>query len=198
MLIRLGNRKPAAAVLSRALELLAPGTSDWHEAAYRLAFLLAGAGETEKYQALRRRTVHDFQGTTNVIIAERTSMMCLIAGSAQDPEFANRRGGSRTSPSPTLTAPLPARLCPTGCSALSSTPRGSQSIAVATMLRHSSGSRRAYLAWAGRARHRRTLPDACPPIPCPQARAPHDIVPASDADRSTLPHPHTCRYHKSL
>jgi tetratricopeptide (TPR) repeat protein len=86
MLIHLGNWKLAAAELSRALDLLAPGTWDWHETAYRLAFLLAGAGETEKYQALCRRTVHDFQGTTNVIIAERTSTMCLIAGSAQAPE----------------------------------------------------------------------------------------------------------------
>jgi tetratricopeptide (TPR) repeat protein len=82
----MGNWKSAAADLARALDLLAPGSSDWHETAYRLAFLLAGTGETEKYQALCRRTLRDFQETTNVQIAERTSTMCLIAGSAHDPE----------------------------------------------------------------------------------------------------------------
>jgi tetratricopeptide (TPR) repeat protein len=90
--ILLGNWKLAAAELSGALDLLAPGTEEWHEAAYRLAFLLAGAGETEKYQALCRRTVRDFQQTTNVIIAERTSTMCLIAGSALDPDVRERAG----------------------------------------------------------------------------------------------------------
>jgi tetratricopeptide (TPR) repeat protein len=86
-LIILGSWKPAAAELARALDLLAPGTWDWHDTAYRLAFLLAAAGETEKYQVLCRRTVRDFQQTTDVRIAERTSTMCLFAGSAQDPEL---------------------------------------------------------------------------------------------------------------
>src|SRR5262249_19403063 len=39
MMILVGNWKLAAAELSRALDLLAPGTWHWHEAAYRLAFL---------------------------------------------------------------------------------------------------------------------------------------------------------------
>jgi tetratricopeptide (TPR) repeat protein len=90
--ILLGSWKPAAAEFARALDLLTPGTDDWHEAAYRLAFLLASAGETEKYQALCRRTLRDFQQTTNVRIAERTSTMCLITGSAQDPEVLEPAG----------------------------------------------------------------------------------------------------------
>jgi WD40 repeat protein/serine/threonine protein kinase len=92
MLILLGSWKPAAAEFSRALDLLAPGTEYWHEAAYRLALLLAGAGETEKHQALCRRTVRDFQQTTDVKIAERTSTMCLIAGPAQDAEVREQAG----------------------------------------------------------------------------------------------------------
>jgi hypothetical protein len=92
MLIRVGNWKPADAELSRALDLLTPGTWEWHETAYRLAFLLADAGQTEKYRALCRRTVRDFQQTTNVQIAERTTTMCLIAGSAQDPEVREQAG----------------------------------------------------------------------------------------------------------
>jgi tetratricopeptide (TPR) repeat protein len=88
----MGNWKSAAADLARALDLLAPGSSDWHETAYRLAFLLAATGETEKYQALCRRTLRDFQDTANVQIAERTSNMCLIAGSAQDPAVCEQAG----------------------------------------------------------------------------------------------------------
>jgi tetratricopeptide (TPR) repeat protein len=85
--ILLGNWKPAVADLARAVDLLPPRTPVWHDTAYRLAFVLAYTGETEKYQALCRRTVRDFQQTTDVQIAERTSTMCLFAGLVQDPEL---------------------------------------------------------------------------------------------------------------
>jgi eukaryotic-like serine/threonine-protein kinase len=91
-LISEGNWKQAAAELWRALDLLSPGTEEWHGAAYRLAFVLAYAGETEKYQAVCRRTVRDFQQTTSVQIAEQTSNMCLFTASAQDPEVREQAG----------------------------------------------------------------------------------------------------------
>jgi WD40 repeat protein/serine/threonine protein kinase len=90
--IRAGNWKQAAADLSQALDVLPPGTPNWHERAYRLAFVLVYLGEVEKYQALCRRTVRDFQRTANVQIAERTSTMCLFAGSAQDSEVREHGG----------------------------------------------------------------------------------------------------------
>jgi WD40 repeat protein len=87
-----GNWEAAGAEWARALDLLPPGTPVWHDTAYRLAFVLAYTGETEKYQALCRRTVRDFQHTTNVQIAERTSTMCLFAGSVQDHELREQAG----------------------------------------------------------------------------------------------------------
>jgi tetratricopeptide (TPR) repeat protein len=78
--------KLAAADLSRALDLLPPGTPDWHLVAYRLAFVLAYLGKVEAYQALCQRTVRDFHQTTNVQLAERTATMCLFAGLVRDPK----------------------------------------------------------------------------------------------------------------
>jgi hypothetical protein len=86
MWLRQGELKRAAADLSLAVDLLPPGTADWHLAAYRLAPVLAYLGNEEEYQALCKRTVRDFQQTTNVMFAERTAKMCLFAGLAQDPE----------------------------------------------------------------------------------------------------------------
>jgi hypothetical protein len=53
---------------------------------------MSSVRETEKYQSLCRRTLRDFQQTTNVQIAERTATMCLMAGSAQDPEVLDQAG----------------------------------------------------------------------------------------------------------
>jgi hypothetical protein len=80
-----GNWKEAADDLSRALECLPSGTHDWRWAAYHLAFVLAYLGETEKYQALCRRTIRDFRHTTDIPVAEQTSKMCLFSDTVQDP-----------------------------------------------------------------------------------------------------------------
>src|SRR5207237_805762 len=90
--IRAGNWKQAVAEWSRALNLLSPGTEEWHSAAYRLAFVYAYVGDAEQYQALCRRTVRDFQQTTNVGIARRTAQMCLFAGTAHPPEVLDGAG----------------------------------------------------------------------------------------------------------
>jgi tetratricopeptide (TPR) repeat protein len=79
-----GNWKEAADDFSRALERLPAGTQDWRGAAYHLAFVLAYLGETEKYQALCRRTIRDFRQTTSVVVAEQTSKMCLFSDTVQD------------------------------------------------------------------------------------------------------------------
>jgi WD40 repeat protein/serine/threonine protein kinase len=90
--LRAGNWKQAAADLSQALDLLPPGTPDWHEGAYRLAFVLVYLGEVEKYQALCRRTVRDFHNTTNLQLARRTAVMCLFAGTAHDRDILDQAG----------------------------------------------------------------------------------------------------------
>src|SRR5262249_36511151 len=68
-LVRSGKWQQAAADLAQAVESLPPRTREWHEAAYRLAFLLVYLGETEPYQALCRRHLRDFQDTKDVQIA---------------------------------------------------------------------------------------------------------------------------------
>jgi hypothetical protein len=90
--VRQGNIKQAAAELALSLDVLLPGTGDWQYAAYQLAIVQAYLGEVEKYQALCRRTVRDFQQTTNVMLAERTAKMCFFAGLAQDSEILVQAG----------------------------------------------------------------------------------------------------------
>jgi WD40 repeat protein len=84
--IHQGSLKQAAADFSQALDLLPPGTADWHLASYWLAFVLAYLGRVQEYQALCQRTVRDYQQTSNVQLAERTAKMCFFADLAQDPE----------------------------------------------------------------------------------------------------------------
>jgi hypothetical protein len=90
--IRARNWKQAAAELSEALDSLVGGTEQWHRVAFWLAFVLAYAGETEKYQALCQRTVRDFQQTTNALIASRTAQMCFFAGIAHHPDVMDKAG----------------------------------------------------------------------------------------------------------
>jgi hypothetical protein len=90
--IRARNWKQAAAELSEALDSLAAGTEQWHYVAFELAFVLAYAGETEKYQALCQSTVRDFQQTTNMLIASRTALMCFFAGIAHQPDVTDKAG----------------------------------------------------------------------------------------------------------
>jgi hypothetical protein len=90
--IRARNWKQAAAELSEALDSLVAGTEQWNYVAFELAFVLAYAGETEKYQALCQRTVRDFQQTTNAQIARRTALMCFFAGIAHNPDVIDKAG----------------------------------------------------------------------------------------------------------
>jgi hypothetical protein len=83
--LRQSSMKRAAADLSLAVDLLPPGTADWHLAAYSLAIVLAYLDKVDEYQALCQRAVHDFHQTTDEELAERTAKMCLFAGLAQDP-----------------------------------------------------------------------------------------------------------------
>jgi len=80
---RRGRWQEADIDFSEALSLVPEKTSLWHEYAYRLAFLLAYTGESERYGQLCQKMLSDFGRTEITQLAERTIKICLFSKDIQ-------------------------------------------------------------------------------------------------------------------
>ena len=76
---RMGRWQAADIDFTKVLSLVPEKTALWHEVAYRLAFLLAYTGESDRYGRLCQKTLSDFGASEDTCLAERTVKMCLFS-----------------------------------------------------------------------------------------------------------------------